>query len=245
MIRQRINAILGMAGYRIVRKDPDIRHDLERGRYDWLRRRGIRTVLDIGANVGQFSSMIRTILPGPHIHAFEPLASCRTELLMRTPSLEPISIHPFALGETDTEGSMHRTSAAASSSLLRLAPRHREAFPGARPAGDEPVQVTKLDSIAPSLELSAPILLKADVQGYELRVLQGAEETLRLVDVLVLETSFVELYDGQPLFDDVYRYVFERGFTYHGSIERIVDPRNGEVLSEDSVFLRSQAEGPR
>lgn len=240
MIRRRINDLLGLLGYRIVHTTPDIARDVSLGRYDWLRRREIRTVLDVGANIGQFSSAIRIILPGAHIHAFEPLQACYGDLDARSASLQPMTCHAFALGDSDGEATIHQNTAAASSSLLRLGRRHANAFPTARVSADESIQVRTLDAIAPELALSGPVLLKIDVQGYELHVLRGAEHTLPLVDTMILETSFSQLYEGQPLFDELYRYVTQRGFRYHGSIERIIDPANGEILQEDSLFMRPE-----
>src|SRR3954469_17925598 len=52
----------------------------EHDRFNWLRNAGIRTVLDIGANTGQFATHIHAILPTAQIYSFEPLAECYRQL---------------------------------------------------------------------------------------------------------------------------------------------------------------------
>jgi hypothetical protein len=79
--------------------------------------------------------------------------------------------------------------------------------------------------------------LKIDVQGYELNVLRGAEKTLIDVDIILIETSFYELYKNQPLFKDIYDFLSNRGFDYYGSFEQLYDLRDGRILQADSIFI--------
>jgi hypothetical protein len=60
--------------------------------------------------------------------------------------------------------------------------------------------------------MEGPILLKADVQGYELEVLRGASETLKKVEVILLEISTLPYNIGAPLFSDVIAFLAERRF---------------------------------
>ena len=50
----------------------------------WLQSRGITTVLDIGANTGQFANRINEILPDVNIISFEPIKKCYDELVLNT-----------------------------------------------------------------------------------------------------------------------------------------------------------------
>ena len=115
---------------------------------------------------------------------------------------------------------------------------HKNAFPYTKNTAKETVEVRTLDSVLPQLQLRKNVLAKIDVQGYELDVLRGAEETLAQVDMLILETSFYELYLGQPLFEEVYRYMKEKGFSYRGNFEQVNSAVNGEVLQADAIFVR-------
>jgi hypothetical protein len=55
---------------------------------------------------------------------------------------------------------------------------------------------------------------------------------------VIVETSFVELYEGQPLFGEVYSQLLEQGFRYIGSWDQFLDPQNGRPLQQDGIFLR-------
>jgi FkbM family methyltransferase len=232
-----INSIVGVTGYRIVHR-PSVAHDLRLGRYGWLQKRGITTVLDIGANTGQFASMIRQVLPGAMIYSFEPIETSFRQLKTAAISLGPIECFPYALGESDAVLEMHKNDFSASSSILEMHSTHAEAFPFTAHSVIERVQVRSLDSMAPSLNLQGNVLAKIDVQGYEMNVLRGAEKTLGFLDALIVETSFETLYEKQPLFDDVYGFLCGRGFVYAGNLEQVVDPRSGAILQADGIFLR-------
>ena len=87
-------------------------------------------------------------------------------------------------------------------------------------------------------ELPGPRLLKIDVQGFELEVLRGAGESLVLVDQVFVECSFVELYDGQALADEVVCYLRDAGLRLVG-VYGVVTSANGSSLQADFLFQRN------
>ncbi|MBS0338828.1 MAG: FkbM family methyltransferase, partial [Proteobacteria bacterium] len=113
---------------------------------------------------------------------------------------------------------------------------------------EHPVQTRRLDDVP---GLGDVDFLKLDVQGAELMVLQGAERTLEDVVMVQVEVEFVELYENQPLFADVDRYLRSRGFMFHTfrstgtrcfkPLLRDGDPNIGlnQILWSDAVYVRS------
>jgi hypothetical protein len=83
-----------------------------------------------------------------------------------------------------------------------------------------------------------PLLVKIDVQGYEDYVLRGGEQTIRRARLIIIETSFQAQYEAQPLFDDVYRTLTGWGFAYVGAIDQLMNPSNGSIVQQDSLFIR-------
>ena len=81
-------------------------------------------------------------------------------------------------------------------------------------------------------------MVKIDVQGLEDKVIAGGEDVIAAARVLIIETSFVPLYKGGPLFHDIYAILKQRGFTYHGNFEQLVSPQDGRVLQADAIFIR-------
>ena len=80
--------------------------------------------------------------------------------------------------------------------------------------------------------LPRPILLKLDVQGAELDVLKGAENLLLFVDAIYCETSFVQLYESQPLANEIASYLIERGFVLSGVFNQSVTPEFGATQAD-------------
>lgn len=211
---------------------------IKSGEFNWLRQRNIKTVLDIGANTGQFATMIHAILPETTIYSFEPLDQCFEVLKLKTERIPMIQCFHCALGGENTEAVIHANEFTPSSSLLQMTGLHKKSFPYTINAIDEKVQVRTLDSVSPELDLCRTVLAKIDVQGFELNVLQGGEKTLSDIDIIIVETSFERLYENQPLFDDLYQYLQNRGFRYRGNFDQVVSVTNGEPLQADAIFSR-------
>ncbi|MDZ7266540.1 MAG: FkbM family methyltransferase [candidate division KSB1 bacterium] len=206
-----------------------------------LVKQGLRpaTVLDVGANVGQFAVAAARLFPGVHVHSFEPLPECVTRLRRHAARLGNISVHPVALGERAGEMAMRVNAQSRASSLLPLAPAHREAFPAAQEECQITVRVATLDEMLAGTTLPPPVLLKIDVQGYEAQTLRGATRTLPQVDYAVLETSFKPLYNGELLFMDLVRLMENQGMRFSRPVGWLAAPKTGEVLQMDALFVRA------
>lgn len=90
-----------------------------------------------------------------------------------------------------------------SSSLLQIAPVQEKVFPGTRVAGQELVDVVPLDLLGIHQQLRGRTLLKVDVQGFELEVFKGASSLLDMVDMVLVEVSFLSFYEGQALAGEI------------------------------------------
>ena len=208
-------------------------------RLAWLRECSIKTVFDIGANVGQFATEIRAELPDAQIYSFEPIKECYDKLV-RTFARDPkFKAFNFALGEKEETMTMNKNSYTPSSSLLPMADSHKELFPHTADSTPETIGIRRLDDIFAELKpIAEPFLVKMDTQGYESKVITGGLETLKKASAVLTEASFVELYEGQPLFDDMYEKLKALGFTYRGALHQKLDRETGEVIFEDSIFVR-------
>lgn len=175
-------------------------------------RHDLRTVIDVGANRGQFALYALARFPSAQIVAFEPLPEAREHMVRLFEGEGRVEVVPFALGETEGEVVMHLSARDDSSSLLPVGERQVSAFPGTDEVGTTRVNVRTLDNVLADRELVHPALLKVDVQGFELPVLRGAEQTLRSFDQILVEASFAELYEGQALFPAVSHHLEEHGF---------------------------------
>jgi len=177
-----------------------------------LRRLDIRTILDVGANKGQFSVFARSLFPKARIYAFEPLSQS-AEIFAQVVR-EPVVLFGYALGAGERVAEFFVASRDDSSSLYRPNENQRIAF-GVSLAGSVKVKVMRFDDV--NLDLSSrPVLLKLDVQGGELDVLNGMTKSLASIDFIYVEVSFVSLYGGQPLAGAVVSFLEGNGFQLAG-----------------------------
>ena len=85
--------------------------------------------------------------------------------------------------------------------------------------------------------LVSPILLKIDVQGYELEVLKGCGDILVKFDYIYVECSFVELYKEQVLVDEVIQYLINYSFKLDGIYNTFYD-KKGIAVQGDFLFSK-------
>lgn len=197
-----------------------------------------RTIIDAGANKGQFTVAARNLLRPEQIHAFEPLPDMGAELAHRCKAYPEVVVHHMALGATDGEAALHVNRHHQSSSLLPLRARHLAAFPDARELNDVVVKIGRLDEALAGEPLAPPVLLKIDTQGSEADVLAGATGMLHHVDCIVLETSFTPLYEGERVFREILTIMEGVSFEFVRPVGSLRDRRTGEYMQMDALFRR-------
>ncbi len=198
----------------------------------------IKTVLDIGANNGEFSKEIFAHLPDAEVYAFEPLPDCFATLknaFINNPHMHAMQV---ALGDSAGEMEMQRSSFHPSSSLRTMAKLHKDLYPKTAGMQKETITVARLDEVMRDAHIHGNMMIKIDVQGFEDAVIRGGTETFKRASLVLIETSFVELYEGQPLFGDIHDQLKALGFLYRGAASEHRNPKNGELLYQDSIFVR-------
>ena len=133
-----------------------------------LRDADVSTVLDVGANRGQFTKELRAGGYAGRIVSFEPLEAAYAAL-EEAATEDPLwTCHRLALSDAEGEAELHVAGNAVSSSLLDMESRHLEAAPESRYVGVERVRQACLDALVVELGLPADgVYLKVDVQGLE------------------------------------------------------------------------------
>lgn len=232
-----IQAALRRYGYAIhIYPDGD-----DRRLSNLLRARGITLVLDVGANAGQYATRLRNLGYRGRIISFEPLAEPFAQL-QRSAGQDPLwDVCQLALGDTDGEDVINVAGNTQSSSLLPMLRRHEESAPQSRYVGTQQITIRRLASIWPELEASNQrdrIWLKLDVQGYEMRVLRGADAVLEDVDTVQAETSIVPLYDGNLSWRELDDWLRARNFRLVGLEPGWEDLTTGELLQVDGIYTR-------
>jgi FkbM family methyltransferase len=205
----------------------------------WLPATKIGTVLDVGANEGQFVKVARALFPHAPILAFEPnphLARSLDGLLSASGSG---ALLPIACGREPGMRPLYLTKFSPSASLLQPTDVRIPDYPTAEIGETIQVKVERLDDVVRASALArSPYLLKLDVQGFELEVLHGATSILQEIAVILCEVNAEDFYTGQAGFEQIYRFLREHGFKLVDIGEPIRARSTGEVLYFDVAFLR-------
>lgn len=199
--------------------------------------KGLRTVVDIGANRGQFTLAVRRWGRNAQVIAFEPLQLAASIFQNIFKEDRKVIFHQAAIGQKSGEAKIHVSAADDSSSLYPFSPIQEQLFPGTSEVRTELVKIGPLSNFVKPDEITAPAMLKLDVQGYELEALKGCENLLGCFNYVYVECSFVELYIGQASADEVVSWLQQREFRLNG-VYNIDYDRNGRAVQGDFLFLK-------
>ena len=196
--------------------------------------REVDAIVDVGANIGQFAYMAHTALPHLPIFSFEPDPACFARL-QQTFATHHINGKCFPLAISDQSGQVQLNvyESTANNSLLHR--QHENAV------AVKKVNCATLDSLQTELSsLQAP-LLKIDVQGAELSVLNGAGEFLKRCKFVLLEVSLVASYDGNAHIADVMAAMRLAGFSCREIVDVLRKKKPGElgIAEMDLLFVRN------
>lgn len=196
-----------------------------------------KTVIDIGANRGQFALVARSCFSDANIVSFEPLPGPSSVFRRVFSDDSGVNLHQMAIGPEQVECKMHISARDDSSSLLPISSLQDEIFPGTNEVSTIDVQVVPLDEVLSETDITDPAMLKLDVQGFEMDALRGCEALMHKFDWIYCECSFVELYYGQKLAADVISWLSNKGFLIKGIYNPAYDSE-GRAIQADFLFAR-------
>lgn len=194
-----------------------------------------KTIVDIGANRGQFSLVARHCFKDAQIFAFEPLPQPFKVLRNIFVHDRMVALYQMAIGSASTPQQMHISQRDDSSSLFPITDLQNKVFPGTKEKAIITIDVKPLDSILKENAIRHPALLKIDVQGYELEVLKGCKNILTLFTYIYVECSYQELYQGQPLANEIISFLNQQGFDLKGVYNTDYDAL-GRAIQSDMFF---------
>jgi FkbM family methyltransferase len=179
---------------------------------------GARVFFDIGANTGYFTRLALTVMPDDAIVvAFEPDKSWHSALMALDP--RRVTVRTEAVGRAD--------GTAALVSPRQGCSRLEDAVPARSPVAARSTTVVRsLDTLLRDGSVPVPDVLKVDVEGSELDVLEGAEHVLQNVRALAVECH------SMPLFRDVLDRCLAAGF------DEIRSTGGGDGVGPPTVFAR-------
>jgi FkbM family methyltransferase len=233
-MKEFIKKIASKAGYHIGKKNPYLFS------YEWIKEMDIKTIIDIGANTGQYANVIAKEFPNVPIHSFEPIASVYKELQKNVKHLPNVKTYNYAMGATEGKTFInHNVNGHYTSSILETGERTKSNFPTwTDETVQEEISVITLDSFVAKENLDKNIFLKIDVQGFEDQVLIGGMHAIQDVKVIQMETAFQEMYVGEKPFEYFYSLMKSNGFELAGFFDFCYDNKNGRPLFCDTIYVK-------
>ena len=191
-------------------------------------------VVDIGANVGEFTDVMLKVEPRAHVVAFEPSPAIFQRLQRRFGQDPRVTLDARAVAGSHGQSRLHVTSGSVFSSLRAPTESLEEMYGrGARVVEEAVVDTVALDDV-----ISEPItLLKIDAQGGEREILAGAARSLTQTSVLLTEVNFTSHYTGEASFTELHTLIEEAGFALVGLGDPVRDP-TCRLLWADACYAR-------
>ncbi|KUG27546.1 hypothetical protein ASZ90_002603 [hydrocarbon metagenome] len=190
-------------------------------------------IVDGGANKGRITDRFLELFPAGRVLAFEPLPELARKLAKRFSGDARVAVHASALGPRAGTAELTVFSRRTLSSMLPPTGIH-EKYVGQdiRETGRVTVPMVRLDAFLPG----GADIIKLDLQGFELAALEGAVGILPRAGLILAETAFYPLYDGQPLFPALRAFLAGHGFAFEGLYDPYYDG-DGRLASGDALFL--------
>lgn len=199
----------------------------------------IDVILDVGANIGQYGSEMRSIGFKGQIFSFEPIAKAFLLLKKIATKDTKWKVFQYSIGERDGQTTINVAINSVSSSLLDYLPRLTQSAPEAAFLEKETVEIRKLDTLFESLNITNKnIYLKIDTQGYEEMVLLGAKNCLQHITGLQIEMAFEPSYKGTLTYHEMKSKLKSLGFQLHAIENGFFDKQTGKQLEIDGIFFR-------
>jgi len=203
-----------------------------------LASRPVRTIFDVGANVGDMTGLFASSFPDAAVHAFEPNPHVAARLRQRFDTEPRVVINQCALGAATSRIDLYSYSNTAISSLIPVAPDGASFMDGEiRLTERIPVSVDTIDRYLEANGIESLDIMKIDTQGYERAVLEGAASALasRRIRFILAEILFVPLYENQTSYADLLFYLWNSGYELVDFYDFVYDT-NGHVKWGDGLF---------
>jgi FkbM family methyltransferase len=190
-----------------------------------------KSVLDIGSNVGQFYNEIKLIFPNAYYYLVEASESC--ELVLETLNVD-YSICLLSDYEKEVDFYIRKNEPRCTGNSIY---RENTSF-----YDDDQILIEKRQTKTLSNLLNNQIfdLIKIDVQGSEIDIINGGLDIIKEAKGILMEVSLIEYNQNSPAKDFVYEYMDNLGFIPVELIGNINHPLTYELIQQDILFLNKK-----
>ena len=188
------------------------------------------TILDIGANIGQFHSLAKSYFPDSYVFSIEASDDCESELKKITDQ--------YYIGLLTKDQSVYNfysrkdTGTGTGNSIYRELTSWYD---------DTNVKIVekqgvRLDDLF--TDESVFNLIKIDTQGSELDIMSGGVNLCNKATGILLEVSLTTYNENSPLIDEVHSFMNEFGYDAKEILDVGRHPQTGEIIQHDILYIR-------
>lgn len=204
-----------------------------------LNKYDIKTIIDIGANEGQFAlKLINNNNYSNKIISFEPVSSAYQALLKNSKIKQEWIAINSAVGDIEGILPINVSLNSVSSSLRKVKSHTIEAESGTAILKTETVPINTLDNLLKQVKWEKDIWLKIDVQGFEREVIRGANETLKIARVVQIELAVIPSYEQSPYLEEIIAELRTFGFTLYSIMSGFRNYDTGQMFEVEGFFIR-------
>lgn len=234
LVKQGIQTILDKSGIVLSATDRYSHFSMTQA-LKWLSSHSfqVNTVLDVGASNGSWSKACLPFFPNAHYVLFEPQPAHNEALdTFAIARKQQISLVKKAVGAAEGETFFDETDPFGGQLTANGNGKHSRKVP-----------LTTIDSSVSQLPVEGPYLLKLDTHGVEKGILEGASETLKQANVLIIEAYNYKITKEALLFWELCAFLAERGFRPVDLVDVMHRQRDGSLWQMDLIFAKANWEG--
>jgi FkbM family methyltransferase len=192
-----------------------------------------QTIVDVGAFVGDWSRSANRVFPNARYLLVEGNEENRGQLAAATKEITNSEYVIALLGPEQNAEVVFHVHTQGSSVLPELTSFARQ---------ERRLPMMRLDDLMAGRQAQEPILLKIDVQGFELEILRGAPLTLGNSEVVILETALLPYNQGAPLFAEVISFMADSGFVAYDFCGQHRRESDNALFQSDVMFTKANSQ---
>lgn len=193
----------------------------------------LKVVLDVGANQGDFSKELCRYHPKSKFYCFEPFPETFDILKINLPGP---NFHHFKLALGDIAEtvmvSQNEANQSDTNSLLTVIDSEYE-------SNKVSIQINTLDSFIREHALESIDLLKIDTEGFDLRVLKGAEECLKrgIIKLIYVECGLDPNNTYHVFFPEILFYLNSQNYVFVGFFQTDIRKIDRKIHFSNAIFI--------
>jgi FkbM family methyltransferase len=200
-----------------------------------------KVIFDLGANYGGMIGKYHKEFPQAAIYGFEPIESLYKQAIGHFKEISQVKL--FCKAVTDYTGTIEfninnskDTSSIFESNLTNLTDSYKDVQTTVE---KKEVPCIKIDDFCAENNIFQIDILKMDIQGGELKALQGAANMLKngKISLIYTEVFFMKAYKEQPLFDDIAAYLHKHNYKMFSIYNVSFNGTTGRIFMADVIFV--------